>query len=338
MEIWAKAPMRIGLAGGATDLPSYSDTYGGSILNATISKYVHVRILSKQDNLVSFKSYDTDEFVEYKTGELPLDKMPLFCASYNLMCKKAGNIFPSIQIESFSDTPVGSGLGTSSTLCVALIASLANLFDIELPPIEIANVAYIVERDICGFSGGKQDQYASAFGGFNEITINKDGTVNVEKLHISPNFISELETHILLYFSGKSRFSSKIIDDQENKIKNFKLQTSDALHEIKKEVKLLRKSIENSDIKSFSKSIARSWESKKQTSPMVSNVDLNSIIENVINLGAWSAKVSGAGGGGFIMLVLPLNKRNLILKCLNIDEHSLQSCVFESSGVLCWRR
>ena len=137
---------------------------------------------------------------------------------------------------------------------------------------------------------------------------------------------------------GKSRFSSKIIDDQENKVKDLKLLTSDALHEIKKEVPILRKSIENSDIKSFSKSIARSWESKKKTSQMVSNVDLDSIIENVINLGAWSAKVSGAGGGGFILFLLPLNKRNLILKSLNVDKNSLQSCVFESSGVLCWRK
>lgn len=338
MEIRAKAPMRIGLAGGATDLPSYSNIYGGSVINATISKYVHVRLTEGENNNVTFRSYDTDEFVEYKAGRLPLDKMPLYCASYNSMCELAGNSFPSIQIESISDTPVGSGLGTSSTLCVALIASLANFFGIKLHPMQIANIAYTVEREDCGFSGGRQDQYASAFGGFNEITINKDGSVEVEELQLESNFVSELETHLLLYFSGKSRFSSKIIDDQENNVNDQKLPTSNALHEIKLEVPLLRRSLENSDIKSFSESIHRSWESKMRTSSLVTNNHLNSTINDVIELGAWSAKVSGAGGGGFILFVLPFDKRNLILNRLNVNKQSLQSCVFEPSGVLCWRR
>jgi len=338
MEIWAKAPMRVGLAGGATDLPSYSNVYGGSVINATITKYVHVRIIMSEDDTVSFRSYDTNEFVKYQVGHLPLDNMPLFCASYNHMCDMSGNNFPSIQIECFSDSPVGSGLGTSSTLCVALIASLSNLFEIKMTPMDIADTAYFVEREICGFSGGKQDQYAASFGGFNEISIDKNGKVNVEKLEISRNFISELETHMLLYFSGKSRFSSKIIDDQENNVIDLKLSTTKELHNIKKEVPILRKSIENRDIISFSESISRSWECKKMTSPLVTNQNLNTIIKDVIELGAISAKVSGAGGGGFIMFILPLDKRSIVIKSLDIDDHYIHSCVFEPSGVLSWRR
>ena len=335
-EVWSRTPLRLGLIGGGTDLREFSSHQGGLVVNATIDRFVYVRITEDSSDETEFHSYDTGEKSIFSDTE-DSGNMPLFRSSLlRIMEISDDKNKPSLKIESFSDSPVGSGLGTSSSLCVGLITALSEWFQINLTPYEIAELAYEVERVDCGFSGGMQDQYAASFGGINLMIFNKDGSVDVKQLGIDENIKRQIQASIVLFFTGTSRESSLIIDQQSSSLRSSENKARIALSEMKSLVPSFCDSLLAGDISKMSEIMDSCWEAKKRTSDSVSNPNIDSLIQEARLNGATSAKVSGAGGGGFVLFIVPFEKRNRLINWLREMRGIVMTCTFCEEGSRSW--
>ncbi len=215
----SKAPLRIGLAGGGTDVSPYSDLYGGAILNITLSLYAHANIEPTGDGKITVCAMDRHESETYDgQKELPVNgHLDLLKGVYNRIRKDYGFESKGFRLSTYVDAPAGSGLGTSSTLVVAIIGAFAEMLKLPLGEYDIAHYAYDIERKDLSLSGGKQDQYAATFGGCNFMEFYSDDKVIVNPLRIREEYISELENNLLLYYTSTSRESAKIIEEQQKK-------------------------------------------------------------------------------------------------------------------------
>ena len=335
-EVWSRTPLRLGLIGGGTDLREFSSDQGGLVINATIDRFVYVRITETNSEEIEFHSYDTGENSIFSDTE-DTGNMPLFRSSLlRIMEISDDKNKPSLKIESFSDSPVGSGLGTSSSLCVGLITALSEWFQINLNPYETAELAYEVERVDCGFSGGMQDQYAASFGGINLMAFNENGSVDVKSLEVNENIKSQIQASIVLFFTGTSRESSLIIDQQSSSLKSSENKARIALSEMKALVPNFCDSLLKGDITTMSEIMDSCWEAKKRTSDAVSNPLIDSLILEARLNGAASAKVSGAGGGGFVLFFVPFEKRNRLINWLRGMRGIVMTCTFCDEGSKSW--
>jgi len=316
MEIHARAPLRIGFAGGGTDIDSYSKDYGGSVFNSTIGMYAYCTLIPTDDNKIVFSATDRSERVELEavpeielTGELILHR-----GVYNRIVKDFNKGKPlSFQMYTSVDAPAGSGLGTSSTLTVAILEAFNTWLQLGLNQYEKAKLAYEIEREDCKLSGGKQDQYAATFGGFNFIEFKKDGGVIVNPLRVDRWIINELECSLLLFYSGKSRESAKIIDQQIKNTKEKNEKSLEAMHALKEASVVVKDAILAGNFDYFSQTMREAWEAKKKTASIITNTSIESIIANAVMHGAEAVKVSGAGGGGFILMYCnPVNRQRLM--------------------------
>lgn len=221
----SKAPLRIGLAGGGTDVSPYSDLYGGAILNATLSLFAHATIEPLEIGGIILHSIDQQQeecFDPKALGsneELPVsEKLVLLKGVYNRILRDYGMPSKNLRLSTFADAPAGSGLGTSSTLVVAIIGVFAEMLRLPLGEYDIAHYAYEIERKDLGLAGGKQDQYAATFGGVNYMEFYDENKVIVNPLRIKQEYLFELENNLLLYYTSKSRESAKIIQQQANNV------------------------------------------------------------------------------------------------------------------------
>jgi D-glycero-alpha-D-manno-heptose-7-phosphate kinase len=335
----SKSPLRIGLAGGGTDLRSYYSIHGGEVLNATINLFAHCSIEELKVNKVIFEASDIGLFEEFNipNDNLAYSKLKLhFGVYYRLMNEYFNGNYLPLKIQTYADVPQGSGLGTSSALVVAIIKAFVELFKIPLGDYDIADLAYQIERNDLGLSGGKQDQYSSTFGGFNYIEFFNDEKVIVNPLRIKNWIKNELEESIVLFFTGASRESSKIIDQQVKETVNQSSNHLSAMHELKEAAKNMKKSLLVGNIDGIINQIRIGWEAKKKTSSLISNTHLNSIYNYALSNGALAGKISGAGGGGFFMFfVNPINRSKLISSLSKLDG-KVQSFEFVEKGALGW--
>ncbi len=203
----------------------------------------------------------------------------------------------SFKMITFSDAPAGSGLGSSSTLVVAILKAFEEWLNLPLGKYDLAHLAYEIERVDVGLSGGKQDQYAATFGGFNFIEFYAGDRVIVNPLRIKNRIINELENSIILYYTGISRESAKIIDEQSKNVKEKNLISLQAMHELKANALIIKEALLKGDIKKFANYLGKSWEVKKRIATIISNKYLDMVCVIAIEAGAYAAKVSGAGGG-----------------------------------------
>lgn len=326
MKIRSRAPLRIGLAGGGTDLPSYSDQFGGVVFNATIGMYAYCTIIPTNDNRIKIISYDNKNNLDIESVpyfEIDDDNtLILHKGIYNRIVKDYNGGKPlSFIMSTSNDAPIGSGLGTSSTMVVAILEAYNKWLSLGLTDYQKAKLAYEIERKDLKLAGGKQDQYAAVFGGFNLMEFKTDGTTVVNSLRLDKSRIEELECSILLYYSGTSRKSAdqqkelakNIISDQINKTTEKKSTTMDAMKALKESAYEMKDCVLIGDFQGFSDCLKRAWENKKKTSSIISNKQLEETINYAIENGADSVKVSGAGGGGFLMLYCdPINRQRLI--------------------------
>jgi D-glycero-alpha-D-manno-heptose-7-phosphate kinase len=326
MEIRSRAPLRIGLAGGGTDLESYSNIHGGCVLNTAICMYAYCTIYPTNNGKIYIQAYDNKNSVETDAvAELPItgDHLILHRGVYNHIVKNYNNGKPlSFRMYTSNDAPVGSGLGTSSTMVVAILEAFDRWLRLGLTEYEKASIAYTIERQELKLAGGKQDQYAAVFGGFNYIEFRTDKNVIVNSLNLSRQRILELENSMLLFYSGVSRKSAdmqlelvkNIIKDQDTIAKSTsKTDTAmDAMAIIKENAKIMKDATLIGDFDGIKRSFIEAWENKKKTSSFISNPDLEKIISFGIENGAEAVKVSGAGGGGFLLLLCsPVNRQKL---------------------------
>jgi D-glycero-alpha-D-manno-heptose-7-phosphate kinase len=335
----SRAPLRLGLAGGGTDVSPYSDEFGGCVLNATVNLYSYCTISPTNDDQVTFNAPDRREkFTAKATAALTLEgTLPLHKAIYNRIVREfnGGRPLPC-EITTYSDAPAGSGLGTSSTMVVAILGAFIKWLKLPLGEYEIAHLAFEIERLELRLAGGKQDQYAAAFGGFNFMEFHADDRVIVNPLRVGPSTINELQSSLILYYTGVSRDSAKIISEQIRNVTNKSAISVNAMHDMKTDAVEMKDYLLRSDLKAFARTLGRSWEAKKRMATVISNPQIEELFETALGAGALSGKVSGAGGGGYIMFMIDPCKREEVAQALGTFPGVVHRFQFTPCGVETW--
>ncbi len=338
MIIRSRAPLRLGLSGGGTDVSPYSDIYGGAVLNVTINMYTYCTIVPTNDDTVTFEASDRNEFfVSQSKSSYDIDGvLDLHKGVYNRIVKDFNHgVSLSLKLSTYSEAPAGSGLGTSSTLVVAMLKAYVEWLKLPLGEYDIAKLAYEIEREDVGLSGGKQDQYAATFGGFNFMEFNKNSVI-VNPLRVKRWIINELECSLILYFTGVSRSSAEIINDQINNAKNGKEKSITAMNELKEQAFQMKNYLLVGDINGICDVLKSSWESKKKVSNSVTNSFINECYDFIMSNGGKAAKVSGAGGGGFIMIICNPKDRCSLIDKLKKMGGNVYTTTFELDGTRGW--
>lgn len=340
MIVRSRAPLRLSMAGGGTDVSPYSDLYGGSVLNATIDMYAYCVIEPWDEERIVFHAADRNEtYASPLSDTLPLSgTLDLHQGVYNRIVKEFNHGLPiGLKMTTYSDVPAGSGLGSSSTIVVAMIKALVELLNLPMGEYEVARLAYEIERADLALKGGKQDQYAATFGGFNFIEFYADDRVIVNPLRIKNWIINELESSIVLYYSGASRESARIIDEQSRRIAASETVALEATHVIKRFAMLQKEALLKGDMRSFADGLNASWQAKKHLAEGIINRDLEKVYDTAREAGAIAGKISGAGGGGYLMFLVDPIKRENVTRALEQFPGGVTRCHFTKRGAEGWK-
>lgn len=340
MIVRTRAPLRLGLAGGGTDVSPYCDVHGGYVLNATIDRYAYAVIKTLDTQEIRLLATDQQEEMTQAIGELLIlnGKLNLHKAVYNHMVQHYNGGKPiALELSTFCDAPMGSGLGASSTLVVAMIRAFVELLNLPLDDYTIAHLAYKIERLDCGLQGGRQDQYSATFGGFNFMEFYEKDRVIINPLRIKNWIICELEASLILFFTGVSRESARIIADQSSNVQTGAPNALEAMHGIKQEAVSMKECLLRADFDGFVDSMRHGWENKKRSAKTVSNPYIDEIYDASIKAGALAGKVSGAGGGGFMLFFVPTEQRMNVIRTLNKFNGQISNCHFTKQGTQAWR-
>jgi len=334
----ARAPLRLGLAGGGTDLVSYSSQHGGAVLNATIDRYAFASIRTRDDGAVYFEACDLGREETHPDAEsLARSTLLLHRGVYERMIRDFNGGEPIfISVTTAVDAPMGSGLGSSSALVVALIEAYRTYMDLPLARYDVAHLAYEIERVDLGLAGGRQDQYSAAFGGINFLEFLRDGEVIVNPLRFSEGTALELESSLVVAFSGQSRASDSIIRQQTEGLTAHTADVMEAMHQLRQDAIDMKRAIMMGDIPSVAALLERSWLAKKRTAPGVTNATIEKLEVMARQAGAIGAKVSGAGGGGFMMFVVPTERRYRLISALNDQGAMAYPVKFTERGSETW--
>ena len=338
MIIRSKAPLRIGLAGGGTDVSPYSDIYGGAILNATLSLYAYASIKPREDGKIIINAIDRNEIIELKSEEhLAIDgKLDLIKGVYNRIVKDFVKKPLSFEINTYVDAPPGSGLGSSSTLVVAILGAFVEWLKLPLGEYDIAHLAYVIEREDLKMAGGKQDQYAATFGGVNYMEFYGNDKVIVNPLRIKSKFLHELEHNLVLFYTQTSRLSSKIIQEQTDNVNAKKSSSIDAMHQLKEQSVLMKEAILKGEVDHIGKILHDGWMHKKQMADGISNASIDVIYEAALQSGATGGKISGAGGGGFMIFYAPYIHKYQLIKKLSELGGTVMNYSLTTEGLTTW--
>ena len=340
MLIRARAPLRLGLAGGGTDVSPYCDEYGGYVLNATIDRYAYAVLKTLDEPQVRFIATDLKQICVTPTQwPLQLDgKLNLHKAVYNHIVQHyhAGKPL-ALELSTFCDAPVGSGLGSSSTLVVTMIRAFVEFLNLPLDDYDVAKLAFKIERLDCGLQGGRQDQYSATFGGFNFVEFYENERTIVNPLRIKNWIICELEASLVLFFSGISRQSAQIIADQSDNLKTGATAALEAMHGIKREALMMKECLLRGEFEGLVNSLRLGWENKKRSSKSVSNPYIDEVYDAAVAAGALAGKVSGAGGGGFMLFFVPTERRMDVIQALSRFNGQVSNCHFTKNGSQAWR-
>lgn len=330
--IRAKAPLRISFGGGGTDVPPYPEEKGGAVLSATIDKYAYCSLTIRDDKLVNVTSLDYDLVTKYPLNDkLEYDgKLDLVKAATKVM-----EIENGVDLFLHSDMPPGSGLGTSSTMTVALVGALGHWLKLPFVEYDVSELAYRIERQEAGIKGGKQDQYAASFGGFNFIEFLGKTTV-VNPLRVKNEILNELQYRLMLCYTGKTRLSAGIIDDQ---VRGYTEKREDVVHALD-ETKKLAINIKNAlllgQIDEFGALLHQGWQSKKRFSTKITDPNIDELYDVARQNGALGGKLLGAGGGGYLLLLCEFDKRHILAQKLEEHGGKVVNFAFEFNGLQTW--
>ena len=340
MIVRARAPLRLGFAGGGTDVSPYCDLHGGFVMNATIAKFAHATVDDANDGRVEFHVLDHDESIAFDVGDVrQVDgKLALLVGVYlRLVRDYRGGRQSALRVRAYSDAPPGSGLGSSSTMVVALVTAMAEFFGLGLGEYEIARLAWDIERRDLALAGGKQDQYAAAFGGFNFMEFHRDDRVIVNPLRMKPWVVAELESSLVLYFTGVSRASAAIIDEQIRNVSHGDANSLDAMHRLKEEATAMKEALLRGDLRAFMRTLQAGWEAKKRMAASITNPTIDAVERIAFDNGAQATKVSGAGGGGFMMFFCEPHDRVRLVQALGDAGGRCMDFHFTLEGASAWR-
>jgi D-glycero-alpha-D-manno-heptose-7-phosphate kinase len=335
----ARAPLRVSFAGGGTDVSPYSDERGGRVLNATINRYCHVTLIPNDSGRAVIHSVDYDKTLDLATRDLPTIEipdrfeLPIGVARRFAVSERPGGF----DLYMHADCPPGSGLGASSTMVVALIGVFDRLYSMGLDRYEIARLAYEIERTDLGIRGGRQDQYAACFGGFNFMEF-EDGLAVVNPLRIPADHISELEYTLVLAHTGQSRYSSGIIQDQISNYAAGRTDAIDAMDETRRLAIEMKRMLLKADFDGFGEMLDVAWAVKKKMSDRISTSDLDRLYGAARDAGAVGGKVTGAGGGGFMLFYCRPDRRYDVLNALRAEGAEPIDFGFTDNGLQTWTR
>ncbi len=338
MIIRSKAPLRLGLAGGGSDVSPYSDIYGGAILNATINMYAFATIEPRNDGKIVLHAEDKQEHIELKSmEELPINgELDLIKGIYNRVVKDYAHKALSFTLSTYVDAPPGSGLGTSSTLATAVLGAFAEWLKLPLGEYDMAHLAYDIERIDLNMAGGKQDQYAATFGGVNFMEFYDNDKVIVNPLRIKSKVLNELAHNLVLYYTGTSRLSAKIIEAQQANVQQKKESSLSAMHNIKKQAITMKEALLREELHKIGQILDFGWEHKKQMAKHITNPEIDQLYTKVMAAGASGGKISGAGGGGFMFFYCPGNSRYQVVKTLEEIGGQVKRYEFVTQGLQTW--
>ena len=334
----SKAPLRISLAGGGTDVSPYPEERGGAVLNCTIDKFAYVTLKVDEHGPPSahVHSLDYNLSVDYArpedltyNGELDLVKAAL------RVLRPSGNGSGTYDLFIHSDAPPGTGLGTSSTMSVALVGVFQRYLRQNWTPYEVAELAYRIEREELGFKGGRQDQYAAAFGGFNFMEFHKDRTI-VNPLRIPPDVLNELAYRLLLTYTGTGHYSNDIIERQQRSFADKSGTTSAALDATKQLAIDMKNELVRGNIDAMGTLLDRGWQLKKQFTEGISNPRIDGLYDRARAAGALGGKLVGAGGGGYLLFLCDQDRKNNVAKAVEGAGGRVVEMTLEMSGVQSW--
>lgn len=334
MIIRGRAPLRISFGGGGTDVAPFCVEKGGAILGSTINKYAYCSIVPRNNDEIIVHSLDFDMTVKYHAkenyvydGSLDLVKAAL----------KRMNIKQGCEVYLQCDAPPGSGLGTSSTVMVALLRAMAKWKGEELDGYALANLAYEVEREELGIAGGFQDQYAATFGGFNFIEFHGKNNVVVNPLRIRKEIIQELEYNLLLCYTGNIHVSANIIKDQVSNYENKNTDAIEAMSNVKALAYAMKDELLKGNLHSFGKLLDYGWQSKKKMSSKITNPQIDELYDTAVRAGALGGKLLGAGGGGYLLMYCPYNIKHKVAAKMEAAGGQLADWNFELRGSSGWK-
>jgi len=332
MIVRAKAPLRMSFAGGGTDVSPYPEERGGAVLSATINKYAYASLMPTGNGEIHVRSLDYDVVAKYHVnGDMPYDgKLDLVKAAIRHVETKEG-----LSLFLHSDAPPGSGLGSSSTMVVALLGVLSRWLRSPMTNYELAQLAYHIERQDLAIQGGKQDQYAATFGGFNYIEF-LDSTVVVNPLRIPQHLINELEYRLLLCYTGKTRLSAHILQRQILAYEEKRENVVRALDATKETAVALKNSLLQGRLDDFGRLLDEAWNLKKAFDSAITTPQIDEMYAAARKTGATGGKILGAGGGGYLLLFCDFDKKHLVAKKLEEMGGQVVEFGFEERGLQAW--
>jgi len=328
----ARAPLRLSFCGGGTDVSPYPEEHGGMVLSATINHYAYGSLRPRRDSRVTLASLDYDVVAKYDhPNRMKFDgNLDLIKAVVRSFAVRRGT-----DLWVHSDAPPGSGLGSSSTLVVALIGVMSEWLGRPMSGYEIAELAYRIERVDMQLAGGKQDPYAAAFGGFNFIEFHRDSTL-VTPLRIRPEVIAELEYRLLLCYMGQTRRSAQIIERQVESYREGRTQTVQALHRLKAETLEMKRALLTGDVDAMGELLHQAWENKKHLDRAISNPTIDKLYRLARREGAIGGKMPGAGGGGYFLLLTRFDRKHRVAAALEKHGGQIVPFQFERRGLSSW--
>ncbi|MBI2909947.1 MAG: GHMP kinase [Chloroflexi bacterium] len=327
--IIARGPVRISLAGGGTDMPAYYEKHGGAVISATINKHFYAFYEPRDDSAIQIISSDfrtvlsVDDFYSLKFGE-GFDIPSAVIKHYR--------IYQGSDLFMASEVPPGSGLGSSGAVTVTMVCLCAHIKNEKMTRRQIAEDAYFVQKEILNLPIGKQDEYASAYGGLNLIEFRKEG-VSVHPLKIAEDTRKRLEKNCLLFFTGRTREASAILRQQDESARRDDSQVVEAMNRLKEAAYLVKAVLEEGDLDRFGELLRESWEQKKRMSKDISNETLDSLYELARANGALGGKLTGAGGGGFFLFYCQEENHQRLKDALAVHGVKPLDFKFESKGV-----
>jgi D-glycero-alpha-D-manno-heptose-7-phosphate kinase len=336
MFIRARAPLRISFVGGGTDLASYYNEHGGAVLSSTINRYTLVTLSTRQDDGIQICSLDFDLTVKYHINEEPAYDGVLDLAKAAIRRIQGLNGPQGLDLDIQSGAPAGSGLGGSASLTLAVVGTLLDYKGDKLDNYHLAELAYAIERDDLKISGGKQDQYEIAFGGFNLIEFSKDKIV-VNPLRLDRDILNDLEQHLMLCYTGKTRFSAGIIDKQEAFYREGRQDTLAGLSEIHRLVYEIKDALLTGHLYDFARMLDAAWASKIKLNPLITDDNINEMYEVARRNGVIGGKLLGAGGGGYLLLFCEIGKRRQVREALEKMGGQFTEFSFTQDGLQVWR-
>lgn len=330
--------MRIGLAGGGTDVSPYCDLFGGAILNVTISLSAYATIELLSEPVIIVEALDRKEREQYPlSADLPINgTLDLLKGVINQVQKDYGAFKKGFRLSTFVDAPAGSGLGTSSTLVVAIIGAFVEKLKLPLGDYDIAHYAFEIERNYLNLAGGRQDQYAAMFGGVNFMEFYADDKVIVNPLRIRPQYMHELENNLLLYFTASSRESASIIKEQVKNVNQQNEKSIEAMHQLKEQARMMKEAFLKGRLDELGEILDYGFQQKRKMAANISNSEIEKMYNAAIRAGATGGKISGAGGGGFMIFYCPVNTRYAVAEELLKYGGEVRKYSFTKYGLTTW--